>query len=345
MATVHMVTRRRGLARRLAAGLGEGHTVTRLAPAWFPAGEPDLLILEGAVLERLAPALAGLRPAPSGATVPVLLVAPRRSVARLAPDRWAVVDDVATTPVAGPLLRRRVGNLLERRRLETAARPAGLAGASPVSTMQAHTARLRENPVDTVFALTRAGTFRDEDTGAHIRRISAYCAELCDALGTSADFRDSLYHASALHDVGKIGIPDDILLKPGGLTAEEWATMKTHTEIGERILAGGEAACLQMGATIARHHHERYDGTGYPDGLAGEAIPLSARLMSLCDVYDALRSARPYKAPFDHGTATAIITEGDRRTRPEHFDPAVLAAFRRISGRFAGIFEATAEEG
>jgi putative two-component system response regulator len=146
-----------------------------------------------------------------------------------------------------------------------------------------------------------------------------------------------------MHDVGKIAIPDAILLKPGRFEPDEWEVMKTHSGLGAKLLAGGRSPYLVMGAEIALSHHERWDGGGYPDGLAGEAIPLCARIMNICDQYDALRSVRPYKPAFTHERTLEILTVGDGRTLPSHFDPAVLAAFGRCTGRFRDIYESHAE--
>ena len=185
--------------------------------------------------------------------------------------------------------------------------------------------------------------YRDDDTGAHVRRISYYCRELAGHLGMDAEFRDRIFHASTMHDVGKIGIPDHILLKPGGFTREEWAIMQTHAAIGAKMLEGSDSPYLQMGAQIARSHHERWNGGGYPDSLRGEAIPLPARFMQIADVYDALRSKRPYKPPFGHYKSQEIILKGDGRTLPEHFDPAILDAFAKSADRFNGIWDEHAD--
>ena len=202
------------------------------------------------------------------------------------------------------------------------------------------TADLQLSYLETIFTMTRAAEHKDEDTGAHVQRISYYSRELSGALGMDREFVESIFFASPMHDIGKIGIPDRVLLKPGGLTSDEWQVMKPHTSMGAKILGHSKSPYLVMGAEIALSHHERWNGGGYPNGTQGEAIPLAARIMTICDTYDALRSKRPYKPPFDHAQAMDIIVHGDGRTQPEHFDPSVLAAFKQDHISFRDIFEA-----
>jgi putative two-component system response regulator len=205
--------------------------------------------------------------------------------------------------------------------------------------VQERTLQLRESYRETIHTLASAAEHKDSDTGLHVQRISYYCRELANELGMDADFCDQIFYASPLHDVGKMAVPDHILQKPGTFTPAEWEIMKGHVVAGSDILSGGQSPYLKMGANIALNHHERWDGGGYPKGLVGDAIPLPARIMNICDIYDALRSTRPYKVAFDHARAMDIITRGDGRTNPSHFDPRILQAFTRHQHVFCEIFE------
>jgi response regulator RpfG family c-di-GMP phosphodiesterase/CHASE2 domain-containing sensor protein len=191
---------------------------------------------------------------------------------------------------------------------------------------------------EAVLRLATATESKDTYTGRHLLRIRLFVKKLSEFLGMSEDFIEKITSASAMHDVGKIGIPDKILLKQGLLTPEEFEIMKTHTVIGEKILSGSVHPMIRMAASIARYHHEKWDGSGYPCGLKGEEIPIEARILTICDVYESLRSRRPYKKSFAHRKAFSIITQGDDKTSPESFDPDVLQAFIKIHKSFEEIF-------
>ncbi len=244
--------------------------------------------------------------------------------------------DFISKPFALAEVLARVHNMLEVRLLHQA-----LQHANDVleQRVRERTADLQENYLETIFIMTRAAEHKDDDTGAHVQRISHYASALARLLGQDEDFIDRMFFASPMHDIGKIGIPDHVLLKPGGFTPEEWEIMKGHAAMGAVILGNGKSRYLKMGAEIALNHHERWDGSGYPHGKRGEEIPLTARIMNICDIYDALRSKRPYKPAFDHEKAVDILTQGDGRTQPEHFSPPILAVFQKNHLLFRDIFE------
>ncbi len=171
--------------------------------------------------------------------------------------------------------------------------------------------------------------FRDEDTGAHIERIGRFSVLLAEHIGMDAEFCERLRHAAPLHDVGKVAIPDAILLKPGPLTPEERAIVETHAEEGHRLVRGSSSSILDMAATIALSHQEKWDGSGYPRGLKGEAIPIEGRIVAVADVFDALTSDRVYRKAFAIEDAVQMM----REQRGRHFDPVLLDAFMEVLGR------------
>ena len=188
----------------------------------------------------------------------------------------------------------------------------------------------------TVHALARAAEVNDEDTGDHILRVGAYAGVIASQLRMPEKFINIIKLQASMHDVGKLHIPPEILKKSGSLTDKEFALIKTHPESGYRII--GNNIRMTMARTIALTHHERWDGSGYPYGLRGDQIPIEGRITALADIYDALRNQRPYKPAYDHQTTCQIILEGDGRTRPEHFDPAILTAFRSCHQHFAEVY-------
>jgi len=207
---------------------------------------------------------------------------------------------------------------------------------------------ITSSQVATIHALVKSAESRDDDTGAHIERTAGYCRLIAEKLFedklyadiVDRDFIDNIEMASPLHDIGKVGIEDAILLKPGQLTFEEFEIMKTHVTKGYETLASVESvyhenAFLKLGMEISRYHHEKWDGRGYMSGLSGEDIPLSARIMALSDVYDALRSKRVYKEPFSHEKTLGIITDG----RGLHFDPVLVDVFMKHHSLFEEVFD------
>jgi len=177
--------------------------------------------------------------------------------------------------------------------------------------------------LETIERLVLAAEFKDEDTAFHIKRMSRYCRLIAQKIGLSPEQCELIFNASPMHDVGKMGIPDAILLKPGKLNPAEWEIMKTHAEIGAHILSGSTSELLQAGEIVARSHHEKWDGSGYPLGLVEEAIPLWGRIAAVADVFDALTSKRLYKEPFPIEKTIQIMHDG----RGTHFDPHLFDTF------------------
>lgn len=228
--------------------------------------------------------------------------------------------DFLTRPIDPLECRARCLNLLSLRRSQKLVADRALWLEEQV--MQA-TREVRTRERETLMKLAKAGEYRDEETGNHIIRMSKYARLIAEELNLTAMECDEIEAAAPMHDIGKIGIPDHILLKPGRHTPEEQAIMRRHPLIGHEILADSPSRYLQMGALIALGHHEKFDGSGYPQGLAGEAIPLPARIVAVADVFDALTSHRPYKRAWSFQDALNYIqTESGR-----HFDPACARAF------------------
>jgi putative two-component system response regulator len=232
----------------------------------------------------------------------------------------AGVSDFLTKPVDKAEFTARVSNLmsLARSKRRLADRASWLR-----EEVERATAALASREVEIIVRLTRAAEFRDDVTGMHVIRVGHMCAALARSIGLPDEECDRLMLAAPMHDIGKVAVPDAILNKQGKLTEDEFELMKQHTVAGYRILRDSESAMLQCAAEIALTHHERYDGKGYPDGLKGGAIPLSGRLCSAVDVFDALTSKRPYKQPWTIDEAVRHIDEGSGT----QFDPDVVALF------------------
>lgn len=192
--------------------------------------------------------------------------------------------------------------------------------------VKARTLELEQTRFEIIKRLGRAAEYRDNETGTHVIRMSHYARLLAEELGMPAAFCETLFNAAPMHDVGKIGTPDAILRKPGKLDPDEWAIMQRHVQIGAEIIGDHPDPLLQMSRKIALYHHERWDGTGYPEGLSGEQIPLEARIAALADVFDALTSERPYKRAWTVEEALELL----QKERGKHFEPKLVDAFMRI---------------
>ncbi|HZA39821.1 MAG TPA: HD domain-containing phosphohydrolase [Actinomycetota bacterium] len=298
--------------------------------------QPDLIVLDlhmpgmdgFEVMEALNDVV------PTNSFLPILVLT--GDVDRDARDRALSTGakDFLTKPFDPTELLLRIRNLLETRQLHqvlqnhnehlentVAERTGELRQA--LDTLKEAQSRLKESQEETVRRLSIAAELRDESTGAHIQRMSRYCALMARELGMESDECELLRLASQMHDVGKIGIPDSILLKPGPLTLKERAVMERHCDVGHRILMGSDAELVVMAATIAWTHHEKVDGTGYPRGLSGDDIPIEGRIAAVADVFDALTTERVYKHAFPVNTAVSILREGSGT----HFDPELVETF------------------
>ena len=230
----------------------------------------------------------------------------------------------------------RIHNIIEVRLLHKALRQQNSALEARV---RVRTQELHETRLEIVRRLGRVVEYRDNETGLHVIRMSHYAALLGRAHGMPSAECDMLLHACPMHDIGKIGIPDRILLKPSRLSPEEWGIMQSHTTIGAELLAGHDSGLMQMAYHTALTHHEKWDGSGYPHGLAGKAIPLVGRITAICDVFDALTSERPYKAAWAIEDAVAELQE----LRGTHFDPELVDQFCGILPDIMVIYEQYAE--
>ncbi len=271
-----------------------------------------------------------VRETPGCSDVPIVMitVVGERSVRYEALNAGAT--DFLTRPIDQYECRSRCRNLLTLRQQQSIIQDRAKWLEKQVE-MATHQVLSRER--ETLLRLAKAGEYRDEETGNHILRMAKYSRAIAEYLGLAEADCDEIEFASPMHDIGKIGIPDQILLKPGKLSAEEWELMKQHTVIGHGILADSESRFIQTGSVIALNHHEKFDGTGYPNGLNGEDIPLCARIVAVADAYDALRSTRPYKSGWPREDAIRYISEQSGK----HFDPVCADAFLKQLEHIYGI--------
>jgi putative two-component system response regulator len=234
----------------------------------------------------------------------------------------AGASDFVTKPISSKEIVLRVNRILRERKLLSDRRKAH-------EKLQITHNALQESYLDTIHRLVLAAEYKDEDTGDHIVRMSSYCSLIAEKLGLPDDQVQNILSATPMHDIGKVGIPDKIIMKPGKLTHKEFEIIKTHTIIGAKILEGSKAEILRIAQEIAISHHEKRDGTGYPYGIAGTQIPSAGRIVALADTFDALTSRRPYKDPYPIEIAVDIILKDRERS----FDPEVVDIFmRNING-------------
>jgi putative two-component system response regulator len=282
--------------------------------------DPDLIIVD-----YMMPDMDGIefirqfRANPAQTQTPLLMVTAdhEREVRYRALESGA--NDFLTKPLDRVEFASRVKNMLSLRRGQVALANHARTLADEVRHA---TAEIFERERETLNKLARAAEFRDPETGAHILRMAHFSALIAREMGLDEDMQQALLIAAPMHDVGKLGTPDHILLKPGKLDADEFRIMKTHASIGYEILKDSASPYMQLAATIALSHHEKFDGSGYPQALAGDDIPLVGRIVAVADVFDALTSSRPYKAAWDVDRARNFIVDG----RGAHFDPRCVDA-------------------
>jgi response regulator RpfG family c-di-GMP phosphodiesterase len=292
--------------------------------AWCIDNVPDLVIVD-----YMMPDLDGLgfiqrfRAAPGREDIPVLMVTANDDKEIRYEALRCGATDFLTKPVDTVEFRARTSNMLA---LRASQRRMANRNEELAEEVRKATEEIRQREQELLFRMSRAAEFRDPETGAHIQRMAHYSALIAGRLGLGAATEELLLQAAPMHDVGKIGIPDYILLKPGKLTHEEFELMKNHASLGFELLQGSSSRVLQTGAEIALSHHEKFDGSGYPAGLRGEAIPLFGRIVAVADVFDALTSERPYKRAWEMDRAVAFLKEGSGT----HFDPDCVEAFMAV---------------
>ena len=289
---------------------------------------PDLLLLDIKM-----PGMSGfdvakrLKANDDFALIPIVMVTALSTLGHKAQALELGVDDFLTKPINVAELIARVRSLLKVRayykHMKNYQMELEIEVEKRTEQLRRSMEKIKAASLDTINRLSMAAEYKDEDTGAHIQRMSNYAAAVARRIGLKDQSVQAILYAAPMHDLGKIGIPDRILLKPGKLEPDEWKIMKQHTTIGAQILNESSSAFIRLGKVIALTHHEKWDGTGYPYGLKGKEIPLTGRIVAIADVFDALISKRPYKEPFSLEKSFAILEENSGA----HFDPEVVRAF------------------
>ncbi len=271
--------------------------------------------------------------------IPVVMITALREVNDRIKALEAGADDFLSKPVDKTELRIRVQTLVKVKayndHLRNYQKQLEAEVARKTIQLRKTLEALQIASLDSIHRLSRAAEYKDEDTGAHIERMSHYSEAVARKMGLDGKTVERILYAAPMHDVGKIGIPDKILLKPGKLDTDEWEIMKQHAAIGARILGGSRTGFIKLAEVIALTHHERWDGSGYPQGLRGTRIPIVGRITAIADVFDALTTRRPYKEPFSLEKSFAII----RESKGTHFDPDVVDAFFAVQDEILVIKE------
>jgi len=292
---------------------------------------PDVI-----VLDTLMPGVDGfevtrrLKDGDTTKTIPIIMMTDQGEVEERLKALEAGIDDFLIRPVDKAELQARVNSLLKvkvyndsmsnyQKEMETEV-------ANRTKDLTRALEKIKIASLDTVYRLSRAAEYKDEDTGGHVQRMSHYSSAIARGMSLDEEFVEHILWASPMHDIGKIGIPDRVLQKPDKLDPDEWVIMKQHTTIGAEILKDASADFIKLAAEISLSHHEKWDGSGYPQGLKGSDIPLTGRIVAMADVFDALTSERVYRAPIPLEKALAMIKEG----RGSHFDPQVMDTFLAI---------------
>ncbi|MBF0370633.1 MAG: two-component system response regulator [Magnetococcales bacterium] len=286
--------------------------------------KPDLILLD-----IMMPGMDGyevcrrLKSEPATADIPIIFVTAMVEVKDEAKGFELGALDYITKPISIPIVQARVNTHLT---LQNAQRTLKNQNVILEEKVRERTKALWQSRLSTINCLGRAAEFRDPETGSHILRMSHYSQKLALAAGKDQAWSELLLNAAPMHDVGKVGVPDRILLKPGKLDEEEWQIMQKHVSMGAEILGNQSAPLLQLACEIAVSHHEKWDGRGYPNGLQGETIPVSGRIVAIADVFDALTSERPYKKAWEITRAMDLIQE----EAGNHFDPDLAELFVAI---------------
>jgi putative two-component system response regulator len=329
------VTLLQHLIKKLPDCESAGFTEPLRALEWCQDNEPDLV-----VVDYMMPDMDGLefskrfRGIPGHADIPVLMVTANHESSIRHEALASGVTDFLNKPLDNNEFLARAKNMLDLR--QSHKRLSDRAAWLDEEVRKA-TAEIMAREQEIIFCLSKAAEHRDPETGAHIQRMAHYSRHIARCMGLPVDQQDILLEAASMHDIGKVGTPDLILLKPGKLTDEEFTIMKQHAVIGYEVLNTSNAPLLKVAAEIAYSHHEKFDGSGYPRGLSGQDIPLFGRIVAVADVFDALTSERPYKRAWSVDQASQMLRDGAGK----HFDPACVEAFfanfgeiLEIKGRF-----------